>query len=275
MARQYLRAPSLDFVVGGPIRLGHIVENPYVPTKPLYTLNPLPATITVPHLAYKVKQGSDRSLGASFLANIFQGVNIHVGGKTSADITSSYSMDGLESTYFQADPTDDEAAALAQQPKIAKVLDKWPRRPVYLITGLKIAKGLEYSSVEQSRLSAAAGGSMQVVDQVSIGGEASMSQNSDFSEAFSAGCDVIIAYRLYAIAKKGWWKARVEADSYQPKFGFLGKSEEESEEEPVGAVTASLDDLISSADLFELDYDDPEEIQIDEDRIVVITIREG
>lgn len=275
MTHQYIRAPNLDFVVDGPIRLGQVIENPYAPTKPLYTLNPLPATVTVPHLAYKVKRESDRSLGASFLANLFRGVNIHVGGKTCGDIAYSYSMDGLESTYFQADPTDDEAAALAKQAAISKVLSRWPRRAVYMITGLKIAKGLKYSSMEQSVQSADAGGNLPVVDQVSLGGEASMAHYLGFSESFSAGCDVIIAYRLHTIAKKSWWDAGVEADSYQPKFGFLGDGKKESEEEPVGAKVVSLEDLTRFADLFELDYNEPEEIEVDEDRITVITAHEG
>jgi hypothetical protein len=60
-------------------------------------------------------------------------------------------MKSLDTIYLEANPTDEEAEELVRVDKIMQVLNKWPRSPVYMITGLKIAKGLKYSSADRSQ----------------------------------------------------------------------------------------------------------------------------
>jgi hypothetical protein len=174
-------------------------------------------------------------------------------------------MESLETVYFKSDPTDKEAEELARRDEISAILRRWPQRPVYMITGLKIAKRLRFSQATNTE------GSRQLTNQLDE------SADRNISDSFRLRNDVILAYQMHIIEKKGLRGRKIKAGVYNPAGGFLGMEESQNDhvkEEPVTTRPACGDDLSDSAGLFEVDCGEPEEAQFGGQRFVLISFEE-
>ncbi|KAM3425939.1 hypothetical protein NHJ13734_009786 [Beauveria thailandica] len=101
----------------------------------------------------------------------------------------------------------------------------WARTPLYLIAGIKVAEGFSVSSsCTAQRGSAAAPGRARHRAAGRV--EASMARKRWHDTSFTMGHQVILAYQLLRIARKGWRERRLDVDEYQPKSAFLGAEEE-------------------------------------------------
>ena len=272
--KTYIRARNLTFAPGGPLQIGHVIEKPNQPTKPLHTLSPLPLTTGVTWISNEINRISRNALNGKIWAKLFQGYNVDIGGEHTGDREAHYSTDSIEIVYFKADPTDEEGQALVRdQPKIKDVWDLWPRRPVYLISGFMIAKNLRFSSGDKKRNEGHAEGGMQINEDVALGGNLGASKESDNTDAYGVQDDIIIAYQLHIIKRKGvpglGRKAGVYV--YEPDDGFMGVGDKEEEKEEVATEGAKTDELKESADMYEVDYDEPEELVVGDQKFFIIS----
>lgn len=174
-----------------------------------------------------------RSLNASIWATFLQSASANVGGEKAKDITEKYSMaSGIETKYFE--PTDDEVTARVQQSaKVSAAMDSglFGQKQVYMITGLKIAKGFAYESSTSSSIAGNVGGSAPLTPggEVSLGAEAGASSRKEMQTSYKTGpgIDIIFAYQVHEIATKGWREKskRIEATVHRSKQAFLGQEE--------------------------------------------------
>lgn len=130
-------------------------------------------------------------------------------------------MDRLETVYFRSDQTDEEAAELATVDNIAAVLNRKPRQPIYIVTRLKIAKNLRLTGGDDSKLAAEAGSSTKHI----AGGDVPALRHSNIADSFYMNRDVIIAYQLHIIEKKGQWNKKIEADISEPRVVFWPRTQ--------------------------------------------------
>jgi hypothetical protein len=76
-------------------------------------------------------------------------------------------------------------------------------KPVYMITGLKIAKGFALKGKDSTTSGFTAEGGAQVAPNVSVGAKAKVSTKDSISDQFESENDIIFAYQLLKIKPKG------------------------------------------------------------------------
>ncbi|KAI9766108.1 MAG: hypothetical protein M1840_006815 [Geoglossum simile] len=245
--KTYLLAPNFTFQPDGPIRLGNIIADPFKPTRTLSAFDPslsIPETVTTNEFGYTISGDKGRSLRGSVWAQFLQSASAKVSGEASDDVLTCYTMDSLEAMYFKRDPTEEEVADRVKAKKVQAAMKAglFGLQPVYMITGLRVAKGFKMSSEVVPKREGNVGASGPVTDQVSLGGEVGLSHWSAVQESFRSGNDIIFAYQLHVIAQKGWREKRVEVDVYAPKAAFLN-DEKQEDKESIVASHATVADL--------------------------------
>ncbi|GME27914.1 hypothetical protein BGZ63DRAFT_404793 [Neofusicoccum parvum] len=185
-------------------------------------------------------------------------------------------MDSLETVYFQSDPTDEEASGYAKDGKVQAAMKAgmFGAQPVYMITGLKIAKGFRLTSETASTRAGNVGAGIPVTGEVSAGADVGFSRGKMVQDSLRAGSDIIFAYQLHAIAEKGWRHRRIEVDLYTPKSAFLSKDEEKVSGKPFEAGMATATDLLELAEENEDDTVKSLEAQDDNETCVCISFQE-
>ena len=160
---------------------------------------------------------------------------------------------GVETLYFE--PTDEEVTArVAANDRIRAAMSSglFGHTPVYMITGLKIAKGFALEQSASTSARAQVGGSAPVDPTgatASMGAEAGRESGRGEKSAFRMGeeADIIFAYQCHIITRKGrWWQksgGEMEANLYRPKQAFLGEEDEEGGAEIVEATAATREVL--------------------------------
>lgn len=239
--KTYLLAPNFTLEPDGPIRIGNIVADPFCPTKPLST--PLKPPITAIHTNFECSFSRDnnKSLHGSVWAQFLQTANANISGGVSRATLSEYTIDSLETIRIKEDPSDEEAAERVKESKVQAAIKAGlsGAAPVYMITGLKVAKGFRLNKSVTSTREANIGASFPITAEVGAGTDISALRAKVTSESSRSGNDIIFAYQLHVIARKGWWHKRVEIDVYAPKSAFLNNEERAVKEEEVTAKSTT------------------------------------
>lgn len=210
MKKTYFIAPTYSAAPNGPIRLGNIISNPATPDEAI-NKSPvnLPSNValycsTVKNWKWENFESSSQRAGVflSFLQIL--GLGVEAGTEHGRANVTAYSCDELETQYFQ--PTDEYIAACTQLPEIQRYIVN--RQKLYVITGIKIAKGANVvSKALRSRginLSTTVDLSVLGGTPVQIGPGGSVSQSSEESTSFDVENDFVLAYRLREIIHR--WK---------------------------------------------------------------------
>ena len=130
---------------------------------------------------------------------------------------TKYTMSGgVETLYFE--PTDEEVTARVEaNGRIRAVMSSglFGHTPVYMITGLKIAKGFALEQSASTSARAQVGGSAPVDPTgttASIGAEVGGERGRGEESAFRMGKepDMIFAYQCHCITRKGGGGRRAE-----------------------------------------------------------------
>jgi len=207
----YIPAPNWDILPDtGFIELGSIIKEP---RNPLRSFN-LPHTIPIESdkIITSVKRDWNLSrsqllsgrigLFSSFLAPLL-GVGIDLAVHRSRDDSEMYKCQKLETKYFRPD-----AKYLAQSLKhdvVDAYVKRYPRRNLYMITGIKIARGASVQTTDTRGF----GGEVKVnIDgtlvaaPVSGGPEVSLDKDKKVTVKFGASDDFILAYQVIKFCQK-------------------------------------------------------------------------
>lgn len=151
-------------------------------------------------------------------------------------------MDALRTSFFKVDPSDEHIKVLLDAPKVKSAMRStfWSR-PVFMISGLKVADGFSVSSEAKRHRGGSGGVSAAITPQVSVGVDSGRSTDRGEKESFDAGQDIVIAYQLLKISRKG---RDLNVSEHHPKAAFLGDEDNEPElSEEVETDTVTADDL--------------------------------
>ncbi|KAJ5443339.1 hypothetical protein N7445_004452 [Penicillium cf. griseofulvum] len=260
MAQQptYILAPNFHFKPGtGPISLGNIISHPRRPHRALTTVdtatlqNIYPRVETFTDYERSLTRGDHRQVSISLWAEFLRTVSGKVSGGRGRDVQSNYTIDCLETMYFVADPPLEEIQTRLMAPRVQAVTkaSRIPgfRTPVYMVTGLMIAKGFSANMTNNERRNGEveiSGNVPSPVGQFGTGTSMAKSASTEESDKWRAGEDIVFAYQLLKIEVKGWKGQRVEYDELRHKAAYLSKNDEEETDEEEYAVE---DVLISPA----------------------------
>lgn len=240
--KTYLLAPNFTYHPNTSICIGDIILDPSDPTKPLSSLplplenNPNPLYTTESHLDHDATLTHTRStsLHGSVFAKFLQTAHARLGGSSGTDVLDAYAIDRLETLYFRKQPTDAEAARRVREDGGVRAAVNnagvfGGKRPVYMVTGLKIARGFRVVSGRRRTVRVGGEGEVggEVVHGVGVGVDVGAGREEDVQLAMRSGQDIVFAYQLHVIAHKGWRGRDVDVGVYKPKAAFLSEEEEE------------------------------------------------
>ncbi|UKZ69236.1 uncharacterized protein TrAtP1_010245 [Trichoderma atroviride] len=247
MARQktYLLAPNFRFKPqSGPIALGNLITDPLRPHRALTTVDadylqanyPRIETITEQDHALSRATGHDISVGV--WAQFVQTVCAKTSGQRNSTAQTSYTMDSLEAMYFVTDPSLEEIEARLKVPRVHGFVkaSSFPglRKPVYMVTGLMIAKGFvaRQETRESTGAQVEANGTVPMPgSDVRLGVKLSKSTYNTQSDAWRVIEDIVFAYQLLKIEIKGWKGTKLQYNELRHKAAYLSRDEEYDEDD--------------------------------------------
>ena len=188
--RVFHLAPSFDIPVDGPIRLGDIIADPGDPRVPLSRLSDGESRNVYQPLAPETGSRAREDTTWKTVQNFIQ--------SSRGDTETLFEIEEL--VTLQYDPTPSELAQRMKDSEVDRYMSSslFKRRGVYVVTGLKIAKGFR-----MKRSTHAAGQIQTDVTTASVGGEAETSMIHKV-EAKSQESRIVFAYSLTAVKKKGF-----------------------------------------------------------------------
>lgn len=247
MAQQptYILAPNFHFKPGtGPIALGNIISHPLRPHRALTTIDEAtlhkiyPRIETITDYERTMTRGGQHGISMSLWAEFLQTVSGKISGGRGSDVQSNYTMESLETMYFVTDPPLEEIQARLKAPRVQAVTkaSRMPglRTPVYMVTGLMIAKGFTADVENNKHRNGEVGISGEApapMSGVGAGANLAASTSTRGADKWRAGEDIVFAYQLLKIEAKGWKGDRVEYDELRYKAAYLGKDDEEDTDE--------------------------------------------
>jgi hypothetical protein len=244
--KTYLFAPNFTTHLGANIQLGTVVADPFRPSK---WIAQIPLDIeTDTHVEYdrSVSPGVSASTHANIFAKFFETASANVGLQRDKSIVDHYTMNTLETISYKRDITDDEAAEMVKNDtKIQHAMKNsiLGDAPVYIVTGLKIAKGFHLTSEFAKSKGFNIGAAIPITEEIAAGADFDVSHGKTLNEQSSTAQDIVFAYQLHAVANKGWWKKRrVNIDVYAPKAAALG-SDNRATQDAVAVEQATVEDL--------------------------------
>jgi hypothetical protein len=211
--KSYFLAPNFDIPPPpeGPVALGSIIYNPAAPERSLNRDDPIPippASIYTSHKEnWKVSQAHLRERSVGVWAQISQLI-IGLGGKINFDHNHDsgtvYDCQRLDTQRFQ--PDNDYIWRSLQNARVQNYIKRaWFGKPVYMITGIKVARGVTAESLESKQY----GGTVKVgVDGTPVGVPITVgpkaSSSSEHIEAISWGgsSDFVLCYSLSKIRSR-------------------------------------------------------------------------
>lgn len=263
----YLRSPDLEYNLNGPIQIGNVVTDMKYPQDPIATLSPMSAIVTGSGYGDgKLEHEGHASLKLSLAAKIYEVFGGQAEARTNNSLRTTYEFDEIEAQYLQRNPTKADAQMLQETNQ--EVKGALMRGPVYVVTGLKIAKGLRYSN----RRTADHGGKLviqsHVTKEASLGGALEGERGGEDIESYTVIGDPILAYRLHIIKREGfrWLKEReIEVKSVEHgKAGFMNRSAEAEEDDGVEVAEVTLQDVQYFVE--DEEYDEVERVDLTDGR---------
>lgn len=233
----YILAPSFHFKPGtGPIALGNIVTDPLRPHRALTTVDANLLRETYPRV--ETYTSRDRSmtheahhdLAMSVWGQFLNTISAKVSGGSGANLHSEYTMDTLETVYFVGDPPHEEIEARVRSPRVKAVMKRGrrlKRKPIYMVTGIMVAKG--FAAVQERGTHRTGEAGVEAGD-VSMGATVSRSSGAESSDRWTSNEDIVFAYQLLKIEVKGFKGARIEYDELRHKAGYLSTIEDEEQD---------------------------------------------
>jgi hypothetical protein len=199
-------------------------------------------------------RGTGRDISMAVWAQFVQTISAKVSGERGANMRTSYTMDAVETAYFVTDPPLEEIEARLKVPRVQAVIKGGSmlalRQPVYMVTGLMIAKGFAIMQERGSHSTSEVDVSGSVptpAGNVGLGGNLVKSNKTEESDTWKAGEDIVFAYQLLKIEVKGWKGTKIVYDELRHKAAYLSKDDEDDEEdeeddedEITGQVTANV-----------------------------------
>jgi hypothetical protein len=254
--RTYILTPNFHYKPSGPIQIGNIIADPFYPAKALSTIpaDQPPVIESVIEYNHELSKEKCRSVGVGFWAQFLQSIGANVNMESGRGILQEYSIEELETRYLRDEPLDDDADLLARvaEPKVQAAIKAglFGRQPVYMITGLKVARGLSVRTELNKKIGGGIGSTVPVAESVSVGGEVAAERREGIASSFTAGEEaVVFAYQLHKIRLHGR-KKNATVGVFESEAAFLHDDEEVygDEKEVMSVGLSTFDTLVEDED---------------------------
>ncbi|KAK0646807.1 hypothetical protein B0T16DRAFT_511291 [Cercophora newfieldiana] len=200
------------------------------PQQPTPLLPPPPNTTTHLDLDTQLSTSTSTTLQGSIFAKFLEVAEARLGGGISRTLLDAYTIDRLETVYFTTHPTDEDAAQRVKEPKVSAVVNSgiFGKKDVYMITGLKVARGLKVETGRAKGWNANAGVGVPLAAAagLEVGLEVERAREKSVESAYSAAQDVVFAYQLHVVKHKGFRGKYVNVGVYKPEGAVLDDDEE-------------------------------------------------
>ena len=261
----YFLAPNWSFRPGGRIAIGNIIRNPLKPHMVLSKPDPTKApyvTDTITERSWRLSVETVTSLSLSLWGAFLQVYRLGASTNHERTKNSTFTMTSLDTITLLEDVSMDELKARCNENPVKKYmrLDSLYCNPVYMITGIKVAKDfkLEGEKSSTNAIEMEAGG--QITPEVGLSGGAGISKTIRIMDGFEADGDVVFAYQLLKIKPKGWSKDKgLKTSEYEHRQAFLGDGRSDTDlgvdevEGEVDAVTRDDFESYPNAQIVEID----------------------
>ncbi|KAI0401130.1 hypothetical protein F4802DRAFT_443647 [Xylaria palmicola] len=212
----YILAPNFTYHLNTSICMGDIVQYPDDPTKPLSSVPESELKPITRHYDYENEHGNQHelSLRGGVWENFLKKASTKISGGSSDELLTKYTIQRLETIYFTKQPTDEEAQERIKHKKVKAAIDAGflGKKPVFMITGLKVARGFRLSSSARSTTDANVKIEASVTPDAGMGAEAEYARKKFAEQKHRAGQDIIFAYQLHIITQNGWPWAQKDVD---------------------------------------------------------------
>ncbi|KAH6608810.1 hypothetical protein Trco_002156 [Trichoderma cornu-damae] len=269
--------PSFDFFPDGELSLGSVIAHPDRPTLSLASLSPVShPEIILPKVGAvtEADHSHSRSRSASVAAAVFLklvGLALEAGNVHASRFTNTtYGNVQIETRTFNGGFREDSIKAIVGLAQVKKYIDSgtFGKRPIYIVSGLRIAKdSFQVTTESRSAISTLARVTTSVAtESLSLTGGSNATNNREQSnmDSYKTAPGIVFAYRLHVIRTRRDGQAEAELFSHRTAFltGEADDEEEEAEEEwECREVTAKvlLGDMEINPDFDEYPMGDGEE----------------
>ncbi|KAF7531519.1 hypothetical protein G7054_g8804 [Neopestalotiopsis clavispora] len=234
--KTFLLAPNFTYTLeSGSIRLGSIIGDSLQPAAGKLALMEVIAedTETVDEYDYKISRDHGSTVQGGIRARFVQAASASTTVVRDRHNIVIYNVETLTTHRLREIPTEKQLLKYLEEPPVRAFLNSWPRPPLYLISGLKVATGLTVRT-ESAR---ATGGGVAADASVgpdgtglaaNIGADVNAHRQSHNMCSFKGGDKpVIFAYEMLAIRVKGrslFGRSRngtVEVNQHEPPAALL------------------------------------------------------
>lgn len=239
----YLLAPNFTFRPDhGPIRLGALVVDPFRPHRVLTMIEGEALEARYPPVErfvesdHHFKRSTGFNAGVAVFARFLEIVGPRCSVERAKHASFEFAAETLVTQCFVRDPDDSEIRARISEPKVRAVMKAEGfglAQPVYMVTGLKIARGLavkrETANLKALTLEASSGPAPIPVGTLDVGASINGGTKFDKSVSWRSEEDIVFAYQLLKIELKGWRNKRVNVDEFKHGAAFLGMDSDKDE----------------------------------------------
>ncbi|KAF6813981.1 hypothetical protein CMUS01_12738 [Colletotrichum musicola] len=208
--KTYILAPNFTYKPKGAIRLGSIIADPFRPARSLSQLATPPAVETVVQYNHEATRQTSRSLRLSLWAQVLAAAGAGFNASRAHDNTDSISAERLETRYLAQEPVnnDPELAMQLKEPRVRAAVEAglYGCAPVYLISGVKIARGLTVRSETSRSVGGGVGLTVPAAQAVGVdvGAEVGGERGRGAMVSFTSGDEeVLVAYQVHVLKAKG------------------------------------------------------------------------
>lgn len=246
LRKTYLKVPNDDYAPDNNIQLGYIWREPRDPGTFIGPLVEIPEDIKINHTykgSWTIDLGRESHGDLGLFAKIAQlpaQLVARIGwGKTE---DGSYKVPTLDTYSFEPTPEYIKDSVASVSAEIIKSGDS-----LYMITGVKIARGGEGSNTESSNFGVETEASVnQTVANVPVhvGEQFNYTKGSHNNQGFESTADFVFAYRVREIFyKRGIWKTREYNKGAVLGENFSAVRKGEDAEPEVFIEDAEIDDV--------------------------------
>ncbi|KAI1214235.1 uncharacterized protein F4807DRAFT_407145 [Annulohypoxylon truncatum] len=148
--KTYILAPNFTYKPSGPIQIGNIITDPLRPTKVLSSLSTdsQPAIEVITQHEFELVDEQDRSIHAGVWSTFLETIGASLGAGHETNRSHTYKATELETHYLRDEPSETDVARRTAEPSVQAVIRAgwFGARPVYMVTGVKVARGFAVSN---------------------------------------------------------------------------------------------------------------------------------
>ncbi|KAF2648654.1 hypothetical protein K491DRAFT_698749 [Lophiostoma macrostomum CBS 122681] len=257
--KAYFLLPNADIAPGTLVQLGQIIPSLKEPHRPIGRAQGALNSYTSSKADYSLSTSASNSVGvglmAQFLAQLGSPLSGGVTLERGTTTTTDWHFKTLETVYFEPDAAYVNRCIQDASVKTAMNKSRWS--VIYVVTGLKIARGASYSTSDSHKLEGTAQLSVDATAlagvPLSAGPEASLKSSRAQKESCVSCSDFVWAVRVRKV-KLTFWKKEVKTEDIyggdlhsiddepgEVDFAISESSEEEEERKIVGGEMENWD----------------------------------